>query len=251
MNFTKNRFVYLGVVALAVFGAIGWSLAIGNSRQANADSTSSVDKTTLQELYDAIFHRPADAGGLSFYTGKDLKTILHDFRNSDEQKHYGALFMAVKAYEEAQRAPGTLSDAEKQVYLDLIDSALADLNAWIATLPDQDPCKATIGILNARMHVQENYDRLNAAGKTKANFGLLNALKHIGNPGDIDAEDHDISRRCTSPSPSVTPTPSVSATPTPTPSVSETPTPTPSTSESPTPTPTPSSSESPTPTPSA
>lgn len=220
MSFQKNKFIYLTVVVLAVFGVVGWSLALRHGNQVSADNFISVDRATLETLYDAVFHRPADANGASFYTGRDLKQILNDFRNSDEQKHYGALFMAVKAYEEAQRAPGTLTDTEKKSYTDLIDSALSGLIAWVSTLPDQNPCSATINVEDARMHVQENFDRLNTEDQSKASFGLLNATEHIGRPDRID-----VHRRClSSPPPSVTPTPTETHTSTPTP----TPTPTPS-----------------------
>ncbi len=237
MNFKKNIAVYSTMIALAVFAVLGWSIALHKGGEANAQSGSSVDGETLDALYDAVFHRPADAGGRGFHLGRDIKDILRDFRNSQENRYYGALFKAVKAYEEAQRAPGTLSAEEKQSYLDLIDSALSNLLAWVATLPDQEACRATVGPENAREAVQEAYDRLSNSGKGSAEHGLLNALRRIGPPSGIK-----IHPKCLRPSPSTSPTetphddededededetPTPSATPTPTPS--ETPTPTPS-----------------------
>lgn len=212
MQFKKNIAVYVTLIALAVFGAAGWSLALKGGTPASAHNEQGDninDDGTLDELYQAVFHRDADAGGKAFFRGKSLKQILKDFRNSDEQRYYGALFKAVKAYEEAQRAPGTLSEVEKQSYLTLIDSALANLNAWIATLPDQEACKAITGPDEARAAVQAVYDRLNAAGKLNAEHGLLNALQKIGRPLGITVHP-----KCVRPS--VTPTRTPTPTPTPT-----------------------------------
>ena len=124
------------------------------------------------------------------------------------------MFKAVKSYEEAQRAPGTLTEEEKQSYLDLIDSALSNLLAWVATLPDQDPCDATIGAEKARESISEAYERLNAAGKTSAERGLLNAFRKIGAPDKIK-----IHLKCLRASVSPSPSPSRSVSPSPTASV--------------------------------
>lgn len=210
MSFNKNAAVYTVIVALAVFGLLGWSFALTGNESVSAQE--GVDGETLDDLYDAVFHRPADAPGRKFHIGRRLKDVLRDFRNSDEQRFYGALFRAVKAYEEAQRAPGTLTAEEKQSYLDLIDSALANLLAWVATLPDQDPCRATVGPENAREAVKAAYDRLSAAGKADAEHGLVNALRRIGPPGGIILHP-----KCLRPSPTPVPSPTPTATPAPTP----------------------------------
>ena len=234
-----------------MFGAVGWSLALKSSSPASANNeegdNNRISDEALDELYEAVFHRPADAGGKNFYRGKSLKQILKDFRNSDEQRYYGALFKAVKAYEEAQRAPGTLSAVEKQSYLTLIDSALANLNAWIATLPDQEACKAITGPDDARAAIQAVYDRLSAAGKLNAEHGLLNALQKIGRPLGITLHPKCL-RRSPTPTPTPTATPTPTVTPTPTPSPTPTPTPTPTSTPTPTPTPTPTTTPTPTPT---
>ena len=213
----KSAGVYVVVAVLALVGALGWSLALTDHQTANAreGSEDSVDSEELEDLYESVFHRPADKEGKAFHMGRNLKDVLRDFKNSDEQRYYGALFKAVKAYEEAQRAPGTLTTEEKQSYLDLIDSSLSNLMAWVATLPDRDPCKAVIGPEQAREAIKKAWERLSEAGKDQAEHGLLNALKQLGDPSLMI-----IRPKCLRPTP--TPTPTVTATPTATP----TPTPT-------------------------
>jgi len=226
------------MIVLAVFGLFGWSLALHRGSEANAENNNqAVDGETLDALYDAVFHRPADAGGRGFHLGRNLKDILRDFRGSQELRYYGALFKAVKSYEEAQRAPGTLTAEEKQSYLDLIDSALANLLAWVGTLPDQDACRATVGATEAREAIQRAYDGMSPTAKIAAEKGIFNALRKIGDPSSIK-----IHPKCLRVSPS--PSPSVSPSASPSPTVSPTPTPTPTATPSPTPTPT----ETPTPT---
>lgn len=221
------------MIALAVFAVLGWSVALHRGGEANAEGESQVDSETLDSLYQAAFHRAPDDEGRGFHLGRDLKSVLRDFNNSQEMRYYGALFKAVKSYEEDQRAPGTLTAEEKKSHLDLIDSALATLVAWVDTLPDRDVCRASVGAAEAREAIQAAYDSMSPAARLAAQKGIFNALKNIGRPHDIAI--HPKCLRPT-PTPSITPTPSVSATPTPTltPTPSETPTPTPS--ESPTPT---------------
>ena len=197
MNFRKNVGVYAIIIGLTVFGGLGWSFAVKNNGDANAESTANVDSDTLDSLYDAVFHRPADTEGRGFHLGRDLKDVLRDFRNSDELRYYGALFKAVKSYEEAQRAPGTLSDEEKKSYLDLIDSSLATLLAWVATLPDQEVCRATVDPEHAREAIKAAYDRMNSTARSNAEHGIFNALKNIGNPANIT-----VFKKCMKPSPS-------------------------------------------------
>jgi len=234
MSLRKNA-VYLTIITLAVFGLLGWSLALNRGGEVKAESGSAVDDETLEDLYDAVFHRPADAGGKAFHRGRDLKDVLRDFKNSAEMRYYGALFKAVKSYEEAQRAPGTLTDVEKQSYLDLIDSALSNLLAWVATLPDQAACKATVGATEAREAIQAAYDNMSPTAKAAAEKGIFNALKQLGKPRLLA-----IHPKCLrTPTPSVSPTATPTATPTPTPTATPTPTETTTPTATPTATPTP------------
>ena len=213
---------------LAVGMTVGFLMTGDLGKRASARSGTAVDGETLDALYDAVFHRPVDAGGRGFHLGRDLKDILRDFRNSQEMKYYGALFKAVKSYEEAQRAPGALTEAEKQSYLDLIDSALSNLLAWVATLPDQDVCKATVGATEAREAIQAAYDNMSLAAKAAAEKGIFNALKQLGKPKSLA-----IYPKCLRPS--VSPTPTASPSPTVSPTASPTVTPTPTATPTPTP----------------
>lgn len=192
----KLKFLVIGLV---LFGALGWAIALSHGGSARAGEGT--DDTTIDLLYDTVFHRPADTEGKKFYRGMDIKSILTAFKGSHEMRYYGALFKAVKSYEEAQRTPGTLTAEEKQSYLDLIDSSLATLLAWVETLPDQEPCKATIGPEQAREAIQRAYERLEASGKTgDAEHGLFNALRRIGPPNEIK-----IHPRCLRPTPTAIP----------------------------------------------
>jgi hypothetical protein len=220
----KNKNIILAIVMLGA-GLLAGTI-IGAKSSVFADTSEPVDSVTLDLLYSAVFHRPADIAGKNFHLGRDIKLVLRDFNNSPESTYYGALYESVKAYEEAQRAPGTLSDSEKQSYLDLIDSAMSNLVAWVGTLPDQDPCNATIGPLQARTAVQNAYDQLASAGKTSAEFGLLNASRRIGPPSSISVFSKCAVTPTPSPSTAATVSPTPSVTPTPTPTLSITPTPT-------------------------
>lgn len=211
------------MIALVAFGLLGWSFALNKGGEAKAESETTVDNDTLDALYDAVFHRPADAGGRGFHLGRNLKDVLKDFRNSTEMRYYGALFKAVKSYEEAQRAPGALTAEEKQSYLDLIDSALSNLLSWVATLPDQDACRATVGVVEAREAIQAAYDNMSPAAKAAAEKGVFNALKQLGKPRLLKVHPKCL-RTVT---PSASPTASPTATPTPTASPTATPTATP------------------------
>ena len=228
----------MAIAVLTVGVAFGF-LVGKDSTNVFAESNTAVDGETLDELYQAVFHRPADAGGRGFHLGRDLKDVLRDFRNSQEMRYYGALFKAVKSYEEAQRAPGILTDAEKQSYLNLIDSALANLLAWVSTLPDQEACKATVGATEAREAIQKAYDGMSPTAKAAAEKGIFNALKQLGKPNMLVIHPKCLRTPTPSVSPSVSPSmpPTPTATPTATPSTTPTPTATPT--ETPTPTATP------------
>ena len=227
MDIKKNGAVYFIVVALAAFGLLGWSFALNNDTGANAQSATIVDSETLDSLYDAIFHRPVDADGKKFHLGRDLKDVLRDFKYSPELRYYGALFKAVKSYEEAQRAPGVLTDIEKQSYLNLIDSALSNLLAWVTTLSDQDACSATVGAIEARDAIQAAYDNMSPAAKTAAEKGVFNALKQLGKPRLLTVHPKCLETPTPIPSISPIPTPTVLPSPTVTPSISPLPSPTP------------------------
>lgn len=216
-----------------------------NSREDNNNdndgNNNNIDRQTLNRLYEAAFGRPVDEEGLKFHSDENEDQVLDDINRSDEHRYYGALFKAVKAYEEAVRAPGNLSAADKQKYLDNINSALSTLLAWVETLPKQDICDGVVGIVEARQAIQDAYDHMSPAAKAAAEEGVFNALEHLGRPEDLPLPD----LRCFT-----TPTPTPSTTPTASPIPSPTPTPTasPTQTASPTATPTPSATATPTPT---
>ncbi|MEK7589010.1 MAG: hypothetical protein AAB479_00045 [Patescibacteria group bacterium] len=198
------------IVAVLVFGvAIGFSMARNTATMALADDDngSKVDREDLEEIYQAAFGRSPDDDGEKFHLGKDLKQVLHDINNSDERRYYAALFKSVKAYEQAVRAPGAVSDADKQIFLNNINSALATLIAWVETLPEQNICKGVVGAEEARQAIQAAFDRMSPAAQAVAQRGIFKALDSIGGPKDQRLP----SLRCF-----VTPSPSASPSPTPT-----------------------------------
>lgn len=205
MNLRSPRIVVS--VALLVGMTAGFVLS-NVSRNAVAATAFPVDQETLTDLYRSIFNRPLDSGA-DFHIGRNLKMVLHDISNSSELRYYGALFKAVKSYEEAQRSPGQLTAEEKQKHLDLIESALSTLIAWVETLPDQDPCRATITPEQAREAIRIAYEQMNSTAQEKAQFGIFNALKRIGLPSNIDIQARCLSLRSPSPSPTTSPLPTV------------------------------------------
>lgn len=237
-------------------GSIPFVMANEDSDDNDDHDGAKVDKEVLEQLYLAAFGRPVDEDGKKFHLNKNLKQVLRDINNSEERRYYSALFKAVKAYEEAVRAPGDLSAGDKQKYLDAIDSSLSTLLAWVETLPEQHICKGVIGIIEAREAIQRAYDNMSPAAKLAAQKGIFKALEKL--PKDLPLPLH----RCLvtpTPTPSVsasplptptqTPIPPVTPTPTPSPSPTVSGSPAPSPSTTPTPTSSPTTTPSPTPTP--
>lgn len=93
-----------------------------------------VNRPMLEMMYRAVFNRDLDSGAMT-HIGKSLPVVIHDIMNSHEARHYGALMAAVKAYENAQRQPGTLSEADRQTHMARINDALNSLIAWVDSLP--------------------------------------------------------------------------------------------------------------------
>jgi len=187
-------------VALGAFLTSG-SVPFVRAGEVDPATSTKVDPATLDKLYDAAFGRPADSAGKSFHVGRDLSQVLHDINNSEEKRYYSALFKAVKAYEEAVRAPGTLTSEEKERYLKYIDSALATLLAWVETLPEQDICDGAVGIIEAREAIQSAYDKMSPAAKLAAQKGVFKALETL--PKDLPVP----SGRCQIPKPTCQPRP--------------------------------------------
>ncbi|MDO8495299.1 MAG: hypothetical protein Q7S32_02095 [bacterium] len=225
----KSLFIAMGI--FLSFGLVAGFITANNLSSVSAqEDAAKVNDSTLEQLYMAAFGRPVDEGGRKFHVGRDLKDVLRDINNSAERRYYSALFKAVKAYEEALRAPGNMNSDDKQKYLDNIDSALATLLAWVETLPEQNICDAVVGIVQARQAIQDAYDSMNPVAKAAAEKGIFKALSNLGRPKDLPLP----ARRClTTPSPSVTSAPTPSLTPTSSPTESSTSTQTPSPSPTP------------------
>ena len=60
-----------------------------------------MDEGRLNKLWQAVFKRPIDAAGLTFYKGRSFDTVIEDMLNSPEHRQYTPVFKAVKAIENA------------------------------------------------------------------------------------------------------------------------------------------------------
>src|SRR3989344_4538505 len=131
----KQKLLLSLVPAFVSVFAFGFFMG-GGTNSASAQETCTVDRALLHRIYSAIFHRPLDSGA-DFHVGRPLDVVLSDIENSDETVQYSAIFKAMKALEEAKRAPGQLSNTDTETYKKMVDSALSHVNAWADTLPEQ------------------------------------------------------------------------------------------------------------------
>ncbi len=164
----------------------GFMFNTHKTQTASAQEACVVDNDVLTKLYNVIFHRPLDAGA-NFHLNKPLDTVLNTLANSDEHRQYTGVFKAVKALEEARRAPGQITATNHARYKNIIDSSLSTVAAWSDTLPEQALANRVIGPDQARAAVQAAYDRLDAGARAKAEFGLFQATDRIGRPSSITA----------------------------------------------------------------
>jgi len=170
-------------VFVAVF-AVGLLIGGRNASDAYAQEACTVDRALLTRIYSAIFHRPLDTGA-DFHIGRSLGVVLGDIENADEHVQYTGLVRAMKAFEEARRAPGELSSDDQLKYRRILDSALSHVNAWADTLPEQAIDNAVVGPDMARAAILRARERMNTTARERAEFGLFNALERIGRPDTI------------------------------------------------------------------
>ena len=180
----KTKPLLVLVPAFVAVFAVGLLVGGRNASDAYAQEACTVDRALLTRIYRAIFHRPLDAGA-DFHVGRPLGVVLGDIENADEHVQYTGLVRAMKAFEEARRAPGELSSGDQLRYRRILDSALSHVSAWADTLPEQAIDNAVVGPDQARAAIRKAYDRMNTTAKAKAEFGLFNALERIGRPDAI------------------------------------------------------------------
>lgn len=224
---SMNQMLSRNTVAITLIAVV--SLGIGyiwgqggrNEASAQVQTDTKIDRVSLEQIYRAVFSRALDDGA-EFHVNKNLRTVLNDLNNSPERRYYAALFKAVKAYEEALRAPGTLSDSDKQAYLKAIESALATLAAWAETLPPKDICMGITRPEEVKEAILEAYNKIPTAFQAEAERGLFNSAA-LGTPAALTLPPG----RCMTPwptsSPWVTPTPTPTMSPTASPTASPTP----------------------------
>lgn len=154
-------------------------------RNSNAQVACTVDNNLLTKLYDTVFHRPLDAGAIG-YEGRDVNFVLDQLKGAQEHKMYTAIFKSVKALEEAQRETGELSTGNSNLYLDIVDSAISQVNQWAKTLPEHaTAADKVVGPEHARTAIQDAYDSLNATAQQAAHFGIFQAQKNLGVPSSL------------------------------------------------------------------
>ncbi len=191
--YKSNKAVVVIMCAVLVVGVIaGFAIARDYSSVAQAEESTAgkADHDTLEQIYQAAFGRPVDEDGENFHRGKDIKQVLRDINNSDERRYYSALFKAVKAYENAVRAPGEMSADDKQRYLNHIDKALSTLLAWVETLPSQPICKGVVGAEEARQAIHDAYNKMSVEAKAVAEKGLFKSLENLGRPENLPLPSH-------------------------------------------------------------
>ena len=179
----KNKISFVLVPAFMAVFAVGFFVG-ERDNNAYAQEACTVDRALLARIYNAIFHRPLDAGA-DFHVGRPLDVVLSDIENADEHVNYSALFKAMKALEEARRSPGQLTNDDQLRYRRILDSALSHVDAWADTLPEQAIGNAVVGPDRAREAIRKAYDRMNATARAKAEYGLFNATERIGQPDAI------------------------------------------------------------------
>ena len=191
----NKKTITLAIVT-AIFFGVGGFFAGNLFATPSADAEEHqcvVDESLLARIYSTVFHRPLDKGA-KFHLNKDIDVVLNDVESSEEQELYGALFEALKAYEEAIRAEGELSEEDKEKYLDMIDQALAQVVAWAEELPEQPSEDRVIGPERARQAIFEAYSRMNATARENARGGLMRALQNLDSPEELPLPgDYDIS----------------------------------------------------------
>lgn len=153
-------------------------------RSSSAQESCEVDQTLLTKLYDAVFHRPADAGAQG-YVGSDVNFVLDQLSASQEHKMYTGIFTATKALEEREREADEVSDADLEVYKDYLDLALSTVREWAKTLPEQAREDAAVGPETAKNAIQAAYDSMNETAQSAANTGLFQATDVIGPPSSL------------------------------------------------------------------
>lgn len=151
---------------------------------ASAQDSCTITEEQLTEIYDAIFHRPLDAGALG-YVNHGLEFVLGELSRSQEHIMYSGLFTAAKALENARREPGDVGADDENDYLDIVDSALSHIDKWAKTLPEQARADAVVGPEQARNAIQAAYNNMNTIARAAAEFGLFQAQERIGKPSDL------------------------------------------------------------------
>ena len=108
----------LSVVLSIGFLIVGFLLGAGLTHKnpvASAQNTCPINEGQLTKIYNAVFHRPLDAGAHG-YINHDLGLVLDEISKSQEHIMYSGLFTAAKALENARREPGNKTTIEKTDY---------------------------------------------------------------------------------------------------------------------------------------
>jgi len=184
-----NKKISLSLVIVVGIGLLLGGFLLGaaltyKNPTASAQDSCTITEEQLTEIYDAIFHRPLDAGALG-YVNHGLDFVLGELSRSREHAMYSGLFAATKALENARRESGDITTSDENDYLDIVDSALSHINEWAKTLSEQARADAAVGPEQARNAIQEAYRNMNTIAQQAAEYGLFQAQKRIGKPSDL------------------------------------------------------------------
>jgi hypothetical protein len=184
-----NKKISLSLVIVVGIGLVlgGFLLGAGltyKNPTASAQDSCTITETQLTEIYNAIFHRPLDAGARG-YINHGLEFVLGELSRSQEHIMYSGMFTATKALENARRESGDITASDEDDYIDIVDSALSHINEWAKTLSVQARTDAAIGPVQARNAIQAAYNNMNTVARQAAERGLFQAQKVIGQPSDL------------------------------------------------------------------
>ncbi len=184
-----NKKISLSLVIVVGIGLLLGGFLLGASLTyknptASAQDSCTITETQLTEIYNAIFHRPLDAGARG-YINHGLEFVLGELSRSQEHIMYSGLFSATKALENARRESGDITANNENDYIDIVDSALSHIDKWAKTLPEQARADAAVGPEQARNAIQAAYNNMNAIAQQAAEYGLFQAQERIGKPSDL------------------------------------------------------------------
>lgn len=181
---TLSTGVLLFIAGFIAASALAFFM-VSRGSDANAQGlTCTVDKALVEKIYDAVFKRPVDAGGLS-YVGQTVGFMIDEMAKSQEHKMYTSMFTSMKALEEAERQPGEIKEADTAKFRNMLDSAMSNITQWSKTLPEQAATKAVIGPEHAQEALNFAHSMIPAQFREMAKKSFFDPTKTLGAPTEF------------------------------------------------------------------